>query len=144
MTTQPNEPTQPIQPKTLKKSWMKEHLADSSSLESEVLGLFKIANKELLEFFFTGLFSDSLEHGTPVEIDFTKELVERGIGAVKLQEHLGSGEGSENDLWTVWGFFRGYDKTYVKFHGFYTSYDGLECQGFKLVEPKQKVITVYE
>lgn len=33
---------------------------------------------------------------------------------------------------------------YIKFYGWYDSYEGSTFNGYKLVEPKQKIITVYE
>lgn len=130
---------------TLKKSWMKEQLADESSLQSEISVLFNLANQVLIDLFFFGNFSDESFYGPDYENEFSDELKIKNIATIKLQEKLQiSEEDSSEEVFTVWGFYRGLEKVYVKFYGFYSSYDGAECQGFKLVEPKYKVITVYE
>ena len=130
---------------TLKKSWMKEQLSDESSLQSEVFILFNLANQELINLFFFGNFSKESFYGPDCESAFSDELKMKNISTVKLQEKLEvTEEDSSEEVFTVWGFYQGQEKAYVKFYGFYSSYDGAEYQGFKLVEPKQKVITVYE
>lgn len=54
------------------------------------------------------------------------------------------GEGMGDDYWSVYSFFKGEEKVYVKFHGWYQSYNGAEYTDWFFVEPKQKTITVYE
>lgn len=132
-------------PLQAKKSWMKD-LNGDSSLEYDVFNLLNLANGELLDLFFFGNFSMESFYGPDCEKDFVKELKDRGISAIKLQEKLSfdENESSSEEAFTVWGFYRGEQKAYVKFQGFYTSYDGAEYQQFKLVKPKQKTITVYE
>lgn len=56
--------------------------------------------------------------------------------------HGGMDEGS--DYWTVWSFEDMNDKVYVKFQGYYASHYGSEYEEFYFVQPKEKVITVYE
>ena len=131
---------------TLKKSWMKEPVTNDDSFAANVAMLFNLANDKLLDRFFFGNFSGNDSHsGLHYENDFAQELKSRSITAIKLQEKLEvAEEDSSEEVFTVWGFYRGLEKAYVKFYGFYSSYDGAEYQGFKLVEPKQKVITVYE
>lgn len=45
-------------------------------------------------------------------------------------------------VWRVW-YFAKYD-TYIKFYGFFSSYDGIEYQGYVEVKPKQITKTIYE
>ena len=58
--------------------------------------------------------------------------------------HGGEGEGS--DFYSVI-LIRNPDnhdeQYYIKFQGWYTSYNGAEYEGWSFVEPKQKTITVY-
>jgi hypothetical protein len=68
-----------------------------------------------------------------------------GLGKWKEVDSYG-GEGQGETWWKVI-HFKEID-TYIKINGFYTSYDGTNFDSFeddlKVVEPRQKTITVYE
>ena len=51
------------------------------------------------------------------------------------------GEGMGEDYWVVW-YFPTAD-IYVKFHGWYQSYQGSEYEGMYLVEPREVLVTQY-
>ena len=61
-----------------------------------------------------------------------------------VDSHGGEGEGS--DFYSVL-LIRNPDnhdeQYYIKFQGWYASYNGAEYEGWSFVEPKQKTITVY-
>jgi hypothetical protein len=59
------------------------------------------------------------------------------------QDNFG-GEGCGDDYWSVYKFTNGTDVAYVKFQGWYQSYNGSEFSEWFFVEPKQQTITVYE
>lgn len=61
----------------------------------------------------------------------------------ELMDHYG-GEGQGDLYWTVWKFTEGDESVLVKFSGWYASYSGAEYKDWFFVEPKQKVVTVYE
>lgn len=61
----------------------------------------------------------------------------------KVEDHHG-GMDEGSDYWTVWSFSDMNEKVYVKFQGYYASYYGSEYEEFYFVQPKEKVITVYE
>lgn len=55
------------------------------------------------------------------------------------------GEGQGDTIYTVWRFDHPeFDSVYVKFIGWYSSYDGSDFQEYAIVTPKQRTITVYE
>lgn len=54
------------------------------------------------------------------------------------------GEGQGDAYWSVYSFTNGTEVVYVKFDGWYASYNGAEYDEWYFVEPKQKTITVFE
>ena len=56
------------------------------------------------------------------------------------------GEGQGSDYWTVILIrnpINHDEQYYIKFQGWYNSYNGAEYESWSFVEPKQKTITVY-
>lgn len=60
----------------------------------------------------------------------------------QVQQFGGEGEGDQ--FWVVFSFTKDGETKYVKFYGWYESYNGTEYEGYKFVTPQEKVITVYE
>jgi hypothetical protein len=59
-------------------------------------------------------------------------------------EHHHGGEGQGEDYYTVYKFTRkGEDPVYVKFQGYYYSYDGSTFQDWFFVEPREVLVTQY-
>lgn len=57
------------------------------------------------------------------------------------------GEGQGTDFWTVIQVRLPGDDSetaFVKLHGWYTSYEGADYNGWQFVKPRQKTITVYD
>ena len=69
---------------------------------------------------------------------FTNE----GISTHSADEYGGEDQGS--DYWHVWKFTKDNETIYIKFYGWYASHYGSEYQGFKIVTPQQRTITIYE
>lgn len=65
----------------------------------------------------------------------------------KSAGHYG-GEGLGNEYWSVYEFrytnLPDSPTVFVKFRGWYASYEGATYESWSFVEPKQKTITVYE
>lgn len=76
------------------------------------------------------------------ELGVLSELDSKGIQTEQV-DHFG-GEGQGDAFWSVYSFEREEEKVYVKFDGWYASYNGSEFTDWSFVEPKEKVITVYE
>ena len=75
------------------------------------------------------------------EKEFRAALTEAGV--VCQHEANCGGEGAGDEYWSVYSFTRGDEKVYVKFNGWYASYNGAEFTEWFFVEPKEKVITVW-
>lgn len=54
------------------------------------------------------------------------------------------GEGQGEDYWVVVKVSKGEDVSYWKFDGWYASYDGGYLENVWKVEPREKLVTVYE
>lgn len=71
------------------------------------------------------------------------ELFEKELITVKQVDSYG-GEDMGSEYWSVYSFTKDNEIVYVKFYGWYASHVGSEYQGFNIVTPEQKIITVYE
>jgi len=72
---------------------------------------------------------------------FVKAAEAQGISYTHVDNYGGEGQGDE--YWSVYEFTRGKDNVYVKFSGWYQSYNGSEYDEYFFVEPKEKVVTEY-
>ena len=71
-------------------------------------------------------------------LDFVCEL---GL-TFEFEDRYG-GEGQGDEYWSVYKFSDGDEVVYVKFDGWYASYNGSEFNEWYWVEPQEKVITVF-
>jgi hypothetical protein len=85
--------------------------------------------------------SEPSEWDSDEEKGFRAALTEAGV--VCQHEDNYGGEGQGDDYWSVYSFTRGDEKVYVKFNGWYASYNGAEFTEWFFVAPKEKVITVW-
>ena len=76
------------------------------------------------------------------EKEFRAALADSSV--VCQHEDNYGGEGRGDDYWSVYSFTRGDEKVYVKFNGWYASYNGAEFTEWLFVKPKEKVITVFK
>jgi hypothetical protein len=104
----------------------------------ETIESFLAENSSELEsaFFHEGI----TDYGDYPEME--EELQQAGIDFECVEQEGGEGEGDQYH--TVYKFTKGAEEVFVKFHGWYASYHGSEMNGYNIVTPKQKVITVYE
>lgn len=86
--------------------------------------------------------SEPSEWDSDEEKEFRAALTDSSV--VCQHENNYGGEGQGDDYWSVYSFTRGNEKVYVKFNGWYASYNGAEFNEWFFVEPKEKVITVFE
>lgn len=73
---------------------------------------------------------------------FHEKTDELGL-IITLADHTG-GEGQGEEYWSVYEFVSLGRTVYIKFDGYYQSYEGSTFEEFYEVKPKQKTITVYE
>lgn len=122
----------------------------ANPLGVEVITLLSLAHQELIDEFFQGTYDPQYKYASLRCLDFSKELDGRRISVSKVAESKpqDSDDEGERDCWIVWEFKNAnIDSTLtaaVKFFGITSSYDGAEFEGFRLVKPQQKTITVYE
>ena len=53
------------------------------------------------------------------------------------------GEDMGSTYYAVHKFTRGDETVFIKFYGYYASYNGADYEGFTFVTPQQKMVTVY-
>ena len=85
--------------------------------------------------------SEPSEWDSDEEKEFRAALTDSSV--VCQHEDNYGGEGQGDDYWSVYSFIRGDEKVYVKFNGWYASYNGAEFTEWFFVEPKEKMITVF-
>lgn len=85
-----------------------------------------------------------LEHRSYYEEQFQFLDSVRELGLTFEFEDCYGGEGQGDEYWSVYKFSLGEEVVYVKFDGWYASYNGSEFSEWYFVEPQEKVITVFE
>lgn len=91
---------------------------------------------------------DSLEQAfffgeiyTQPDRDEVAEVLE--VDSVEPVDSYG-GEDQGSSYWSVYKFTKGDQVTYIKFDGWYASYDGATYESMFEVKPVEKVVTFYE
>jgi hypothetical protein len=75
-------------------------------------------------------------------IQFKKQLNEAKINFELVDRYGGEDQGT--DYWSVYSFTDGMQVVFIKFDGWYASYDGSTYEEFYEVQPVEKTITVFE
>jgi len=75
-------------------------------------------------------------------VEFKRQLTEAKIN-FKLEDRYG-GEDQGTDYWSVYSFTNGNEVVFIKFDGWYASYDGSTFEEFYEVQAAEKTITVFE
>lgn len=83
----------------------------------------------------------SFEYSSGGEKEFQQEILNSNI-IFKHEDSYG-GEGMGEEYWSVYAFTKGDETLYVKFDGWYQSYNGSEYTGWFFIEPKQVMVTKY-
>jgi hypothetical protein len=68
--------------------------------------------------------------------DFEGWAVDRGVSKPELVDDYG-GEDMGSIYYAVWKFTRGDETVFIKFFGYYASYNGADYEGFRQVSPKE-------
>lgn len=92
---------------------------------------------------FKDILGEILEHSTLVEFayeDFDTTKIKGKLGDFKVVARRG-GSDQGTEWWNIF-YFKEHD-IYIKFDGYYTSYDGLEDVDAFQVYPKEVMVTVY-
>jgi hypothetical protein len=75
-------------------------------------------------------------------MEFKKQLAEAKISFELVDRYGGEDQGT--DYWSVYSFTDGMQVVFIKFDGWYASYDGSTYEEFYEVQPVEKTITVFE
>lgn len=81
------------------------------------------------------------DHTVEIWGSYGKYLHNEGI-EYKLAKEFG-GEDQGSDYYTVYEFRKGGEVVYVKFYGYYQSYNGAEYMGWEFVKPVEMKVTKY-
>jgi hypothetical protein len=75
-------------------------------------------------------------------VEFKSQLAEAKIKFEHVDNYGGEDQGS--DYWSVYSFSDGMQVVFIKFDGWYASYDGSTYEEFYEVQAVEKTITVFE
>lgn len=75
-------------------------------------------------------------------IEFKKQFTEANLNFELVDRYGGEDQGS--DYWSVYSFTDGMQVVFIKFDGYYASYDGSTYEEFYEVQPIEKTITVFK
>jgi hypothetical protein len=98
-------------------------------------------NDEVIFDFFNGELGPELKWVSDATREAVGQLTEKDID-IKFETYYG-GEGMGDAYWAVYSFTRYDEKVYVKFDGYYQSYNGAEYNEHFFVEPKQVTVTKF-
>ena len=90
----------------------------------------------------SGFFHEEIDCGYSDNDDLGDELRNAGIGFECVEQHGGEGEGE--DFFTVYQFTKDKEVVFVKFQGWYQSYNGSEFTDWRFVAPVARMVTFYE
>ena len=124
---------------------MKQPNNAKQTLKEYLKAFFEKAHKDTVNHFFWSnahnrSAEDRLIRKEEVRSDFG-ELIGKGITFENVDFYGGEGKGDE--YWSVYEFSLGEEICWVKFNGWYSSYNGSEYGEFFFVEPKEVVVTRY-
>lgn len=88
-------------------------------------------------------YDDWLDKSVYRVTDFEGFAVDHGIDKPKDVDSFG-GEDQGSGYYKVVKFTRGDETVFIKFYGYYASYDGADYEGFVFVTPTEKLVVVYE
>lgn len=109
----------------------------------KIVALLAEADREVLVNFFDCEFTAKEWSWDHDEVKaFRKVLKDNNIGFDLVERYGGEDQGS--DYWSVYSFSDGMQVVFIKFDGWYASYEGSTYEEFYEVQPVEKTITVFE
>jgi hypothetical protein len=112
-----------------------------NNLKEKVQALLAVTPPDVINNFFQSEISEETKWDDEEITQSRAEFAEAGI-TFKHEDNFG-GEGMGDTYWSVYSFTDKTDKVYVKFNGWYQSYNGSEFSEFFFVEPKEVKVTKY-
>jgi hypothetical protein len=115
----------------------------SDKLIDKVKALLAEADTEVKVAFFNAEVRSGFSPWDEQEVvEFKREMKEAGIAFEFVERYGGEDQGS--DYWSVYSFSDGMQVVFIKFNGWYASYDGSTYEEFYEVKPVEKTITVFK
>jgi hypothetical protein len=112
-------------------------------LKDKIVGLLTEAGQTVLNNFHDGEFqTEEYSWDDEDTTDFRNLLVENKITFENVDRYGGEDQGY--DYWSVYSFSDGAEVVFIKFDGWYASYDGSTYERFYEVQAVEKTITVFE
>jgi hypothetical protein len=122
----------------------KKSLTKFQSEVSKLLSQFSEANKQFFNFEVENSHQTTSEWFDEDEIEAISGLRTNGLNWTQVKTY-GGHEGDGEECWSVYKFYNSEDDVaYIKFDGYYQSYNGSEYQEFYVVEPVDRMVTFYE
>ena len=113
------------------------------NLRDVVQGLLQEADNVVINEFFNSEMQEEYTRWDSQEITvFKTDIQLKGISLENVDQHGGEGEGDQ--YWSVYKFTKDGQDVFVKFNGWYQSFNGSEFTDWFFVEPKSRMVTFYE
>lgn len=90
----------------------------------------------------SAFFHEEIDCGYSDNDELGDELRNKSIAFECVEQHGGEGEGE--NFYTVYKFTKGDETVFVKFQGWYQSYNGSEMTGWAFVTPKTVEVVIYD
>lgn len=90
----------------------------------------------------SAFFHEEIDCGYSDNDELGDELRNASVAFECVEQHGGEGEGE--DFYTVYKFTKGDETVFVKFQGWYQSYNGSEMTGWAFVKPKTVEVVIYD
>lgn len=116
----------------------------NQTLKQKVQALLKEADSGVIENFFDSHMNDKYADKRWPDEDhdnFLNSAKEVNVKFEHMDEHGGEEQGE--DYWSVYKFTDGTDEVFVKFSGYYQSYDGSTFDSWFFVQPHEVMVTQY-
>lgn len=115
----------------------------TDKLSDKINALFVKADEDIKCEFFNAEIEDKPNKWDDDNfVEFKKQLAEAKINFELVDCYGGEDQGS--DFWSVYSFTDGMQAVFIKFDGWYASYDGSTYEKFYEVQPVEKTVTVFE
>lgn len=118
----------------------------NTDIQTKVKALLDEIESEVIsgEFFQSEMKDEFNEWDSAETYEAIKLFKEKQVSFEHVDNHGGEGEG--DDYWSVYKFNDDNTKEvcYVKFQGWYQSYNGSEFSEWYFVQPKERMVTFYE
>lgn len=108
-----------------------------TNLKKQVKELLDSASREIQQGFFWSQFDDEFSKWDSEEVILFKTAFQKSGIEYAIEDNYG-GEDCGTEYWSVYKFYKGNEVVYVKFNGWYQSYNGSEYEEWYFAKPIPK------